>query len=143
MILVSLWENSKQARLSGVAETVVSHPASLLYVTMCRHRGSKISSIVRITQELCATQSLIRSDPLTSSAPSTGLVQHQKMAAEDVPIKVEFTGGLEAFFSRRRNHAIRIPHDMTIGSLLPYLVDKHMTDPRPEFFVQDGSVYVR
>lgn len=65
---------------------------------------------------------------------------------DKINITVEFTGGLELLFSNERKHAIAMPSKRenggasNIASLVDYLCQHLMKDPRKELFVLDGSV---
>ncbi|KAF8859622.1 ubiquitin-related modifier 1 [Acephala macrosclerotiorum] len=67
-------------------------------------------------------------------------------SAEDIPIIVEFTGGLEMLFSDERKHKLSVPAKdskgaaITVGWLVEYLCEELMKDTRKEMFVLDGHV---
>ncbi|OTB05883.1 hypothetical protein M426DRAFT_126490 [Hypoxylon sp. CI-4A] len=58
-----------------------------------------------------------------------------------LPIVVEFTGGLEMLFSDQRRHSLSIPatnkhsKPVTIADLIDYLCENTMKDTRKELFV--------
>ncbi|KAL2050766.1 hypothetical protein ABVK25_009004 [Lepraria finkii] len=64
----------------------------------------------------------------------------------DVPIVVEFTGGLELLFSNQRKHRLSLPSIGEKGQpantafLVRYLCENVMEDKRKEMFVIDGTV---
>ncbi|KAJ5936480.1 hypothetical protein N7454_005115 [Penicillium verhagenii] len=63
-----------------------------------------------------------------------------------IPITVEFTGGLEILFSNERKHKVLVPGLLEDGSLpnisylLRHLVDNLMKDQRKELFVIEDNV---
>ncbi|KAF2773085.1 ubiquitin related modifier 1 [Teratosphaeria nubilosa] len=66
--------------------------------------------------------------------------------AKTIPLKIEFTGGLEILFSNTRNHKISLPatspegQPANISFLIKWLCDNLMKDPRRDMFVLDDSV---
>ena len=58
------------------------------------------------------------------------------------------SGGLEMLFSNERKLALSLPSkdssgaSTTVASLVDYLCENAMKDPRKELFVLDGTVYV-
>jgi len=68
------------------------------------------------------------------------------MAAQSLPIVVEFTGGLEMLFSNQRLHKLEIPsidpegHAVNVAFLIQYLCTDIMKDTRREMFVLDDHV---
>ncbi|KAF2486146.1 ubiquitin-related modifier 1 [Neohortaea acidophila] len=64
----------------------------------------------------------------------------------NIPLTVEFTGGLEMLFSNQRVHKISIParddrkEPSNVGFLIKHLCDNLMKDPRKEMFVIDDSI---
>ncbi|KAI9793621.1 MAG: Ubiquitin- modifier 1 [Piccolia ochrophora] len=73
---------------------------------------------------------------------------HRENSSEEhsIPLVVEFTGGLEMLFADQRKLEISLPPSneqkkpSNIASLVGYLCDHVMRDPRRELFVQDGTV---
>ncbi|MCJ1375479.1 Ubiquitin- modifier 1 [Loxospora ochrophaea] len=67
-------------------------------------------------------------------------------AAKQLPIVVEFTGGLEMLFSNQRKHHIKIPAFNNEGQasdmayLVRHLCQSLMKDPRKELFIKDGTI---
>lgn len=61
-----------------------------------------------------------------------------------LPIKVEFTGGLESLFSNQRNHKIDLPITKTrptIASLVTHLSETHLAgSSKKDLFVLEGTV---
>ncbi|GAB7334382.1 hypothetical protein MBLNU13_g06393t1 [Cladosporium sp. NU13] len=64
-----------------------------------------------------------------------------------IPIKVEFTGGLELLFSSQRSHKIALPSTdpatnqaVNVGFLIDWLCKNLMKDPRQDMFVLEGTV---
>ncbi|KAM0700929.1 hypothetical protein Q7P35_012651 [Cladosporium inversicolor] len=64
-----------------------------------------------------------------------------------IPIKVEFTGGLELLFSSQRSHKIALPstdpttsQPVNVGFLIDWLCKNLMKDPRQDMFVLEGTV---
>lgn len=63
-----------------------------------------------------------------------------------VPVIVEFTGGLESFFSDQRKHLVSLPstdengQSANLAFLVRYLCENLMADKRKEMFVMDGTV---
>jgi ubiquitin related modifier 1 len=70
----------------------------------------------------------------------------QREVVGNIPIIVEFSGGLEILFSNKRRHDISIPASMDSGKgpnityLLRHLVDNVIKDERKELFVLDGHL---
>ncbi|KAH7380520.1 ubiquitin-related modifier 1 [Phaeosphaeria sp. MPI-PUGE-AT-0046c] len=68
------------------------------------------------------------------------------MADENIPIKIEFSGGLEILFGNQKKYTISVPVQDESGSpanvafLVRHLCDKVMKDPRKELFVLDDTV---
>ncbi|KAF2475153.1 ubiquitin-like modifier 1 [Lindgomyces ingoldianus] len=66
--------------------------------------------------------------------------------ADEIAITVEFSGGLEMLFSNERKHSLSIPANdqggsrSNIASLVRYLCQNTMKDPRKDLFVLDGTV---
>ncbi|KAF2216594.1 hypothetical protein CERZMDRAFT_56250 [Cercospora zeae-maydis SCOH1-5] len=66
--------------------------------------------------------------------------------AETIDLTVEFTGGLELLFSDQRQHKISLPardargQPATVASLIKWLCDNLMKDPRKDMFVLDDTV---
>ncbi|CCX07207.1 ubiquitin-related modifier 1 [Pyronema domesticum] len=58
----------------------------------------------------------------------------------NIPITVEFSGGLELLFASERSLSLEVAEGTTVGELVNILVDKHMVDTRTELFVVDGTV---
>ena len=62
-----------------------------------------------------------------------------------IPVTIEFSGGAELLFDKKRKMAIELPVDdtnnesWTIEKLIQHLKDKYLKE-RPEFFVQGNSV---
>ncbi|KAK3944141.1 ubiquitin-related modifier 1 [Diplogelasinospora grovesii] len=65
---------------------------------------------------------------------------------EMIPITVDFSGGLEMLFSNQRRHSLEIPatdkdgKPCNIASLIGYLCENTMKDPRRELFVLDDHI---
>jgi len=65
---------------------------------------------------------------------------------QNIPITVEFTGGLESLFSDQRTHSIQLPSHTPSGAssnvsfLVEYIVKHVMKDNREELFILNGSV---
>ncbi|KAL6910847.1 ubiquitin related modifier 1 [Trichoderma evansii] len=63
-----------------------------------------------------------------------------------IPLIVEFSGGLEMLFSDVRRHALSLPakdkdgNPSTIGYLIDHLCEHVMKDSRKELFVLDGHL---
>ncbi|KAJ4404588.1 Ubiquitin- modifier 1 [Didymella pomorum] len=68
------------------------------------------------------------------------------MNEETLPIKVEFSGGLELLFDNQKKYSLSIPNKdesgapSNVGFLVRYLCDKVMKDPRKDMFVLDDAV---
>ncbi|KAF3049333.1 Ubiquitin- modifier 1 [Didymella keratinophila] len=68
------------------------------------------------------------------------------MSEEKLPIKVEFSGGLELLFDNQKKYSLSIPSQDESGApsnvafLVRYLCDKVMKDPRKDMFVLDDTV---
>ncbi|KAM0698713.1 hypothetical protein Q7P36_002180 [Cladosporium allicinum] len=67
--------------------------------------------------------------------------------ASTIPIKLEFTGGLELLFSSQRSHKIALPSTdpstnlpANVGFLIDWLCKNLMKDPRQDMFVLEGTV---
>ncbi|KAK8220067.1 Ubiquitin-related modifier 1 [Zalaria obscura] len=66
--------------------------------------------------------------------------------ADNIDIKVEFTGGLEMLFSDKRNHKISLPavdsdgQPANVAFLIKYLCENVMKSQKKDLFVLDGSV---
>ncbi|CAF9906344.1 Ubiquitin- modifier 1 [Imshaugia aleurites] len=64
----------------------------------------------------------------------------------NLPIVVEFTGGLELLFSNQRKHQIALPstdengRSANLAFLVRYLCQSLMTGRRKDMFVTDGTV---
>lgn len=61
-----------------------------------------------------------------------------------IPVTIEFSGGAELLFEKKRKMGIELPVDAnneswTIEKLIQHLKDKYLKE-RPEFFVQGNSV---
>ncbi|MCJ1337089.1 Ubiquitin- modifier 1 [Bachmanniomyces sp. S44760] len=73
-------------------------------------------------------------------------MERQEDSMGNLPITVEFTGGLELLFSNQRKHEIAIPasdekgHPANMALLISYLCHNLMKDRRMEMFVSDGSI---
>ncbi|KAL8936599.1 MAG: hypothetical protein Q9211_004108 [Gyalolechia sp. 1 TL-2023] len=69
-----------------------------------------------------------------------------KPIVNGVSITVEFTGGLDMLFSKKRKHLISLPAADENGNppdmafLVRYLCKNLMTDRRKEFFVVDDTI---
>ncbi|KAK0626871.1 ubiquitin-like protein [Immersiella caudata] len=63
-----------------------------------------------------------------------------------IPISVDFSGGLEMLFSNQRRHSLSIAandkdgNPSTIAFLIDHLCKNLMKDPRSELFVLDGHI---
>ncbi|KAJ4331276.1 Ubiquitin- modifier 1 [Didymella glomerata] len=68
------------------------------------------------------------------------------MGEETIPIKVEFSGGLELLFDNQKKYSLSIPSKdesdvpSNVAFLVRYLCDKVMKDPRKDMFVLDDTV---
>ncbi|KAL1589998.1 Ubiquitin-related modifier 1 [Cladosporium halotolerans] len=67
--------------------------------------------------------------------------------ASTIPVKIEFTGGLEILFSHQRSHKIALPSSdpstnqpANVGFLIDWLCKNLMKDPREDMFVLEGTV---
>ncbi|KAL2142084.1 hypothetical protein VTI28DRAFT_1597 [Corynascus sepedonium] len=64
----------------------------------------------------------------------------------EIPITVDFSGGLEMLFDNQRRHSISLPavdangKPATIAFLIDYLCKNLMQDPRAELFVLDNHI---
>ncbi|KAM0456236.1 hypothetical protein ACHAPV_007178 [Trichoderma viride] len=67
-------------------------------------------------------------------------------ATAQIPLVVEFSGGLEMLFSDERRHALTLPakdkdgNPSTIAYLIHHLCEHLMKDTRRELFVLDGHL---
>ncbi|USP78066.1 hypothetical protein yc1106_05340 [Curvularia clavata] len=65
---------------------------------------------------------------------------------ETIPVKIEFSGGLEILFANQKKYDLSLPAKDESGSpaniafLVRYLCDNVMKDPRKELFVLDDTV---
>ncbi|KAF2821967.1 ubiquitin related modifier 1 [Ophiobolus disseminans] len=65
---------------------------------------------------------------------------------DDVPITIEFSGGLEILFGDQKKYSLLLPAKDESGApanvafLVRHLCDKVMKDPRKELFVLDDTV---
>ncbi|KAF2148189.1 ubiquitin related modifier 1 [Myriangium duriaei CBS 260.36] len=63
-----------------------------------------------------------------------------------IPIKVEFTGGLETLFSNRKNLTLDLPSTsaegspFTVGDLIRLLETEHVQQEKKDLFILDGTV---
>ncbi|OAL00187.1 ubiquitin related modifier 1 [Phaeosphaeriaceae sp. SRC1lsM3a] len=68
------------------------------------------------------------------------------MPDNGIPIKIEFSGGLEILFGNQKKYTISLPTQDESGTpanvafLVRHLCDKLMKDPRKELFVLDDTV---
>ncbi|KAF8475887.1 ubiquitin-related modifier 1 [Kalaharituber pfeilii] len=65
----------------------------------------------------------------------------------NIPITINFSGGLELMFSNKASHAIMLPSKIpgsdeptNVKYLLKYLCDELMTDTRKDLFVLDDAI---
>ncbi|EGS18188.1 ubiquitin-like protein [Thermochaetoides thermophila DSM 1495] len=69
-----------------------------------------------------------------------------KAKLEEIPITVDFSGGLEMLFDNQRRHSISLPakdtegKPVTIAFLIDYICKKLMKDPRTDLFVLDNHI---
>ncbi|KAJ4389260.1 Ubiquitin- modifier 1 [Gnomoniopsis smithogilvyi] len=74
------------------------------------------------------------------------MAETQTAEPSQLPVTVEFTGGLEMLFSDQRIHKINIPtHDkdgkaVTIAYLIEHLCENVMKDSRKELFILDDRI---
>ncbi|EFN85076.1 ubiquitin-related modifier 1 [Harpegnathos saltator] len=60
--------------------------------------------------------------------------------ASGLPLTIEFGGGAELLFSKKKKHEVDLPgDDWTLGRLLFWLRDNLLTE-RPELFMQGDTV---
>ncbi|KAL5114009.1 Ubiquitin-related modifier 1 [Pleosporales sp. CAS-2024a] len=65
---------------------------------------------------------------------------------DEVPITIEFTGGLEMLFGNQKNYSLSVPAKdeqnapANVAFLVRYLCDQVMKDARKELFVLDDTV---
>ncbi|KAH0947246.1 hypothetical protein HN011_007069 [Eciton burchellii] len=61
-------------------------------------------------------------------------------AVAGVPVTIEFGGGAELLFDKKKRHDVNLPgEDWTVKQLLFWLRDNLLTE-RPELFMQDDTV---
>ncbi|VUC36856.1 unnamed protein product [Clonostachys rosea] len=64
-----------------------------------------------------------------------------------IPLKIEFSGGLEILFADERHHSLSLPaldkdgSPSNIGFLINYLCENLMKDQRKELFVLDDHLH--
>jgi len=54
-------------------------------------------------------------------------------------VTLEFGGGAELLFGKKKEHQVSLPPDFTIRSLLPWITT-NLLQERPELFVQGATV---
>lgn len=71
---------------------------------------------------------------------------HSNQPVDGISVTVEFTGGLDMLFSKKRKHSISLPaadendRPSNIAYLVRYLCENLMTDCRKEFFVTNDNI---
>lgn len=75
------------------------------------------------------------------------IMAHSNQPVDGISVTVEFTGGLDMLFSKKRKHSISLPaadendRPSNIAYLVRYLCENLMTDCRKEFFVTNDNMF--